>query len=77
MELYTQCNALEIHPSFCRYQYFLPFVVDGLLKEGKAEVKVLATSEKWYGVTYKEDRALVVEALGQKVKDGIYPEKLW
>lgn len=68
-------KGIRENPLKC--EYFLPFVVDGLLKEGKAEVKVLATSEKWYGVTYKEDRALVVEALGQKVKDGIYPEKLW
>ena len=59
------------------YLSLLPFVVDELLKEGKAEVRVLSTTEKWYGVTYKEDRAFVVEALGAKIKEGVYPEKLW
>lgn len=60
-----------------RCEYFLPFVVDDLLKEGKARVKVLDTREKWYGVTYKEDKPMVMAALRQKVKDGVYPEKLW
>ena len=58
-------------------EYFLPFVVDDLLKEDKITVKVMDTTEKWYGVTYKEDKAVVVNALRQKVMDGVYPEKLW
>ena len=58
-------------------EYFLPFVVDDLLKEGKVKVKVLSTKEKWYGVTYKEDKPMVMAALRQKVKDGVYPERLW
>ncbi len=68
-------KGIKENPLKC--EYYLPFVVDGLLKEGKAEVKVLETKEKWYGVTYKEDRELVVSALGKKSKDGTYPEKLW
>ncbi len=58
-------------------EYFLPFVVDDLLKEGKAKVKVLSTTEKWYGVTYKADKEIVVNALREKAIDGVYPEKLW
>ena len=58
-------------------EYFLPFVVDELLKEGKISVKVMDTTEKWYGVTYKEDKQLVVDAIKKKIVDGIYPEKLW
>lgn len=58
-------------------EYFLPGVVDQLLNEGKATVKVLSSHDKWYGVTYKEDKEGVVNAL-QSMKDkGIYPEKLW
>ena len=68
-------KGIKENPLKC--EYFLPFVVDELLKEGKAEVKVLSTTEKWYGVTYKQDRAFVVEALGAKIKEGVYPEKLW
>lgn len=58
-------------------EYFLPFVVDELLKEGKVSVRVLDTTEKWYGVTYKEDKQAVVDALRNKVAQGVYPEKLW
>ena len=58
-------------------EYFLPFVVDELLKENKAEVTVLSTKEKWYGVTYKEDKAVVVNAIREKVEKGEYPECLW
>ena len=68
-------KGLKENPLKC--EYFLPFVVDELLKEGKAEVKVLETTEKWYGVTYKEDREQVVAALRDKVNQGVYPEKLW
>lgn len=58
-------------------EYFLPFVVDELLKEEKAEVTVLKSVDRWYGVTYKEDKQMVMDAI-QGMKDrGIYPEKLW
>ncbi|MBR6444533.1 MAG: nucleotidyltransferase, partial [Firmicutes bacterium] len=58
-------------------EYFLPSIPDILIKEGKATVKVLSSKDKWYGVTYKEDRDDVVSAL-QSMKDkGLYPEKLW
>lgn len=66
---------LEKNPLKC--EYFLPFVVDELLGEGKAKVKVLKSMDKWYGVTYKEDKPFVMEAI-QGLKDsGLYPQKLW
>lgn len=58
-------------------EYFLPFVVDDLLKEGKITVKVMDTTEKWYGVTYKEDKQAVVNAIREKIANGVYPEKIW
>ncbi len=58
-------------------EYFLPSVADRLIREGKAEVKVLKSQDRWYGVTYKEDKESVVSAL-QSMKDkGEYPDKLW
>lgn len=58
-------------------EYFLPLAVDELLKEGVATVKVLKSQDKWYGVTYKEDKQMVVDSL-QALKDkGFYPEKIW
>ena len=58
-------------------EYFLPFVVDELIKESKADVKVLKTFDKWYGVTYKEDKEKVVNAIRQMINQGKYPERLW
>ncbi len=66
---------LEKNPLKC--EFFLPFVVDELLEEKKATVKVLKSADKWYGVTYKEDKPMVMAAV-QKLKDqGLYPQKLW
>ena len=51
--------------------------MDQLIKEGKARVKVLRSQDRWYGVTYKEDKDSVVSAL-QSMKDkGEYPDVLW
>ena len=53
-------------------EFFLPFVVDGLIRSGKKQVAVLATEDKWYGVTYKEDKEQVVSAIKALVDNGIY-----
>lgn len=59
-------------------EYFLPGVADRLVQEGKARVKVLTSHDKWYGVTYKEDKEDVRNALqAMKDKGEHYPEKLW
>lgn len=63
--------------SLSKAEYFLPDVVGDLVKEGKARVKVLPTKEKWYGVTYQEDRPHVQAAIREMIRQGIYPEKLW
>lgn len=68
-------RELKTNPLKC--EYFLPFVVDEMLKEGKAEVQVLKTEDRWYGVTYKEDKETVVNAIRELKNKGIYPEKLW
>ena len=48
-----------------------------LLEEKKARVKVLRSGDKWYGVTYKEDKPVVVAAIAEKTASGLYPDKLW
>ena len=58
-------------------EYFLPFVVDELLKENKAEVTVLKSPDRWYGVTYKEDKPVVVEAIKNMRSAGLYPQGNW
>ncbi|MCC6094948.1 MAG: nucleotidyltransferase [Eubacterium sp.] len=57
-------------------EYFLPSVVEELLKEDKAVVKVMTTPDKWYGVTYKEDKPVVEAALKSMTDRGIYPPEL-
>lgn len=58
-------------------EYFLPTVVDDLIKEGKADVKVLSTADKWYGVTYKEDKPIVKKSISDMVSGHKYPNRLW
>lgn len=58
-------------------EYLLPGTVNELLVDNKATVKVLYSRDKWYGVTYKEDRPGVVAALQQKHDDGLYPTPMW
>jgi len=60
-----------------KVEFYLPSVVNQLLDEQKARVKVLPVQEKWFGVTYPEDRASVQEAIRGLVRQGVYPESLW
>ncbi len=68
---------LEKNAANPKAEFFLPTVVDGLVGEGKASVKVLSTPEHWFGVTYPQDKAVVVEGIRKLVDKGVYPEKLW
>lgn len=67
----------EVPSNPLKCEYFLPFVVDELLKEDKAQVKILKSKDRWYGVTYKEDKETVVQAIRKMKEQGLYPEKLW
>ncbi len=58
-------------------EYYLPSAVDALIRSGKATVKVLETKERWYGVTWQEDKPLVMQAIADMIARGDYPEKLW
>lgn len=58
-------------------EYFLPGVVNALLAEGKADVRVLNTSAKWFGVTYQNDRPAVAKAIRGQIEMRRYPERLW
>ena len=58
-------------------EYYLPAAADRLIQEGKADVKVLTSHDRWYGVTYKEDRDDVKNALESMKDKGMYPDKLW
>ena len=68
-------RALAENPA--KAEFFLPFAVDALLREGRARVTVSATPDRWYGVTYREDRPGVIEALQHMTDAGLYPRPLW
>ena len=68
-------KGIRENPMKC--EYFLPSVVSDLLAEEKATVTVLTSKDKWYGVTYKEDKPVVVQALQDMKDNGVYPEKVW
>lgn len=68
-------EGLKGNPMKC--EYFLPSVVSKLTGEERASVTVLKSSDKWYGVTYKEDKPTVVAAIRKMKDDGLYPQKLW
>lgn len=58
-------------------EYLLPGVVDTLIKENAAKVTVIETQDKWFGVTYKEDKQSVVDSIKKLIEQGAYPEKLY
>ena len=68
-------KALAENPA--KAEYFLPTVVEQLIGEDKARVRVLVSEDKWYGVTYREDKPTVVAAIAEKTKAGLYPDQLW
>ena len=87
---YTQSFLKEVEERFPAFldraissgnpkaEFFLPMTVSSLLSEGKARVKVLHSTDKWYGVTYAADKPVVVAALAEKTQQGLYPaDGLW
>ncbi len=58
-------------------EFYIPTMVNKLVSDGKAQLRVLRSSARWFGVTYKEDRPAVVERIAKLVEAGVYPAKLW
>jgi dTDP-glucose pyrophosphorylase len=68
---------LEANGSDLKKECFIPSTVNELLVAGQAKVKVLRSNDSWFGVTYREDHAQVVESIRQLIQKGVYPESLW
>ncbi len=58
-------------------EFYIPGVVDTLIKSNKATMKVLRSSGDWFGITYSEDKPQVISKIEDMINRGIYPEKLW
>lgn len=67
----------EVAENPLKAECYLPTVVSALLSEGKCDVQVIKTSDKWHGVTYKEDKPALTEAIREMKRDGLYPQSLW
>ena len=58
-------------------EYLLPIYIDELLQAGRVSVKVLDTNDKWFGVTYREDKDYVVKSFAKLIEDGVYQKGLF
>lgn len=81
-EYFKQTEALfsdfvKANSDSLKAEFYIPTAIDSLINNSKASVKVLRSDAKWFGVTYKEDKPLVIEKLAQLIKAGVYPAKLW
>jgi dTDP-glucose pyrophosphorylase len=81
-EYFKQTEALfsdfvKANSESLKAEFYIPYAIDILINNSSASVKVLRSDAKWFGVTYKEDKPLVIEKLAQLIKAGVYPAKLW
>ena len=67
----------ETHPEDVKAEYLLPTIIGSLLQKGDLEVKVLKSEDQWFGVTYREDREAVEEAVARLIQKGVYPSPLY
>ena len=67
----------ELGEDAMKKEYLLPKIIDKLLAEQKARVKVLETGDRWFGVTYKEDKQVVVDSIRELIAKGIYKDELF
>ena len=70
-------SFLEEHQENLNAEFYLPSIVNEMLKSKKVRVKVLKSGEKWFGVTYKEDKVFVQKEMEALKERGIYPSKIW
>jgi len=68
---------LKINRNSLQAEFYIPTCIDNMISEKTANVKVLKCADKWFGVTYKEDKPIVIEKLTKLIESGVYPAKLW
>ena len=71
------CEFLKERGTEMKSEYLLPTIIDGCIKSGKGSVKVLKSNDKWFGVTYHEDKEYVVDSIRALVEKGVYPASLY
>ena len=76
-EEYFEKNLEKNKENLDTYEYVLPEMIGEWIKEDKADVTILPTSEKWIGITYREDLEVAQDAFKAMFDEGIYPEDIW
>lgn len=69
--------AADPNANVAKAEFYLPFAVDTLMQNGTCDATVMTTSDKWYGMTYKEDHDMVINAIASMTESGKYPAPLW
>ncbi len=70
-------DFIKVNSGNPKAEFYIPFVVNELIKTKQAKLKVLESEDLWFGVTYKEDKKLAVRNIADLIEKGVYPEKLW
>jgi len=70
-------NFIKRNSSELKAELDIPTSMDVFVKRGDITIEVLMTDERWFGVTYKEDKPFVVNSINKMISEGVYPEKLW
>jgi hypothetical protein len=73
----TFAEFLAEHGHEPKSEFYIPTAMSAVQKKGEARMKVLRSNSEWFGVTYQEDRPIVVERIRALVEEGVYPEALW
>ncbi len=71
------CAFLDERGQELKSEFYLPFAVDSMMDAGEADVQVLPTTDKWYGMTYAADHEMVRRALADLTEQGVYPATMW
>ena len=76
-EVFKEFLASEDVKSNLKAEFYIPFMVNKLVASGDARMKVLSTTAQWFGVTYKEDKPMLVAKIEKLIEEGVYPRHLW
>ena len=76
-EVFKEFLASEDVKSNLKAEFYIPFMVNKLVASGDARMKVLSTTAQWFGVTYKEDKPILVAKIEKLIEEGVYPRNLW
>ena len=74
-KIFEECEGILENPLKC--EHVIPTAIGDLVAEGKCKVKMLSSKDQWFGVTYQEDKPMVMEKIQQMKEEGIYPDILW